>query len=155
MEEVVNIYTDGACRPSNPGPGGCACIMLYKEHRKEITMAFKESTNSRMELMAVILALESMKKKNVPIRIHADANYIVNSVKKGWLFNWEKENFYGRLNSDLWKRFLKIYRTFTSTIDFIWVKGHSGVLENENCDKLANKAATSNSNNIDVGYNKK
>ena len=151
MEELITIYTDGACRPSNPGPGGCACILLYKGNRKELTLSFKETTNSRMELMAVIMALEALKKKDIKIQIHADATYKIKSITKKWVYTWEKEKWRGRLNADLWKRFLAIHRTFTNTVEFIWVKGHTGDVENENCDKLANGAACG-SEIIDTGY---
>lgn len=150
MEEVVKIYTDGACRPSNPGPGGCACVMIYKGHRKELSLGFLLSTNSRMELMAAIMALESMKKKDIKVVVNADAKYVVDSVNKGWVFGWEKDEFRGRLNADLWKRFLVAYRTFKE-IEFVWVKGHNGDTENEKCDKLAN-AAAGNPTLKDDGY---
>lgn len=153
QEEIIKIYTDGACQPSNPGPGGCACIMMYKNHRKEISVGFHESTNARMELMAVIVALEALKKKDIKVQIYADATYVVNSFNKGWVFGWEKERFKGRINSDLWIRLLNAYRQ-CKEVEFIWVKGHSGILENENCDKLATTAAA-NPVMPDIGYNKK
>lgn len=132
----IQIYTDGGCSP-NPGQGGCACILIYNDHRKELSLGFKNSTNSRMEIMAVILALESLKRKDIKITIHADAKYIVDSFNKGWVFNWEQQEFYNRLNSDLWIRLLSIYRTFKQ-IEFVWIKAHNGNIENEKCDKLVN-----------------
>lgn len=153
MEELIKIYTDGGCRPTNPGPGGCASVMIYKGKTKEISFGFKNSTNARMELMAVIKALESMKRSDIKIELHADSTYIVDSVNKKWVFKWEKENFAGRTNADLWMRFLVIYRSFKD-IEFIWVKAHNGHTENERCDKLATHAAK-NPTLDDDGYIKK
>jgi len=148
----VIIYTDGSCMP-NPGRGGCACVMLYKGHRKELSAGYTLSTNSRMEIMGAILALEAIKNPEIKIIINSDSQYLVNSFNKGWLFNWEKNKFQGRENADLWIKLLALYRK-CSEVEFVWVRGHNGDTENERCDKLANKAAQ-NPTLKDIEYLKK
>lgn len=96
---------------------------------------YARTTNNRMELMAVIVGLEAVKWDNADIRVVSDSSYVVNSVSKGWLFNWEKKGFAKAKNPDLWMRFLKVYRRHRVT--FSWIKGHAGHPENERCDALA------------------
>ena len=134
---MINIYTDGSSR-GNPGPGGYGIVMLYKDKRKELSQGYRLTTNNRMELTAVIKALEALKNNKIEITIYSDSKYVVESIEKGWIWNWEKKNFKKKLNSDLWKIFIPLYKKFK--IKFKWVKGHSGNLENERCDELANKA---------------
>ena len=134
---MINIYTDGSSR-GNPGPGGYGIVMLYKGQRKELSQGYRLTTNNRMELMAVIKALEAIKNDKIDITIYSDSKYVVESIEKGWIWNWEKKNFKKKLNSDLWKTFIPLYKKFK--IKFKWVKGHSGDVENERCDELANKA---------------
>ena len=134
---MINIYTDGSSR-GNPGPGGYGIVMLYKGQRKELSQGYRLTTNNRMELMAVIKALEALKNDKIDITIYSDSKYVVESIEKGWIWNWEKKNFKKKLNSDLWKIFIPLYKKFK--IKFKWVKGHSGDVENERCDELANKA---------------
>ena len=134
---MINIYTDGSSR-GNPGPGGYGIVMLYKDQRKELSQGYRLTTNNRMELMAVIKALEALKNDKIDITIYSDSKYVVESIEKGWIWNWEKKNFKKKLNSDLWKTFIPLYKKFK--IKFKWVKGHSGNIENERCDELANKA---------------
>ena len=134
---MINIYTDGSSR-GNPGPGGYGIVMLYKGQRKELSQGYRLTTNNRMELMAVIKALEALKNDKIDITIYSDSKYVVESIEKGWIWNWEKKNFKKKLNSDLWKTFIPLYKKFK--IKFKWVKGHSGDVENERCDELANKA---------------
>ena len=134
---MINIYTDGSSR-GNPGPGGYGIVMLYKGQRKELSQGYRLTTNNRMELMAVIKALEALKNDKIDITIYSDSKYVVESIEKGWIWNWEKKNFKKKLNSDLWKTFIPLYKKFK--IKFKWVKGHSGNIENERCDELANKA---------------
>ena len=133
---MINIYTDGSSR-GNPGPGGYGIVMLYKGQRKELSQGYRLTTN-RMELMAVIKALEALKNDKIDITIYSDSKYVVESIEKGWIWNWEKKNFKKKLNSDLWKIFIPLHKKFK--IKFKWVKGHSGDVENERCDELANKA---------------
>lgn len=134
MDEIVRIYTDGACS-GNPGPGGIGVILMYKDKVKEISEGYKHTTNNRMELRAVIRGLQMLKKKGLSIEIYSDSKYVVDSVEKGWVFNWEKKGFVGRANSDLWKEFLDIYSEHN--IKFIWVKGHASNEFNNRCDILA------------------
>ena len=134
---MISIYTDGSSR-GNPGPGGYGIVMLYKDQRKELSQGYRLTTNNRMELMAVIKALEALKNDKIDITIYSDSKYVVESIEKGWIWNWEKKNFKKKLNSDLWKIFIPLHKKFK--IKFKWVKGHSGDVENERCDELANKA---------------
>ena len=132
------IYTDGAAK-GNPGNGGYGVVLLSGKHRKEISQGFKLTTNNRMELLAVIIGLESLKKEGETVIIYSDSKYVVDAVEKKWVFGWEKKNFNKKKNPDLWIRFLKIYRQHNVT--FKWVKGHSNNLENDRCDLLAVEAS--------------
>lgn len=136
---TVKIYTDGAAR-GNPGPGGYGVIMLYNNHRKEISQGYKHTTNNRMELMAVIAALKAMKKENQQIDIYSDSKYVVEAVEKGWLLKWMKTNFKGgKKNPDLWREYFRLSKKHT--IKFHWVKGHASNPFNNYCDMLATTAA--------------
>lgn len=134
----ILIYTDGACK-GNPGIGGYGYILECPEKNlyKESFEGYKLTTNNRMELLAVIEALKQLKTNNVDIEIFSDSQYICNCIEKKWLFSWEKNNFKGKKNSDLWKEFLLLYKKFPS-IKFNWVKGHNNHPKNEKCDSLAN-----------------
>jgi ribonuclease HI len=145
---MIEIYTDGSAR-GNPGPGGYGAILIYKEHRKELSQGYIYTTNNRMELLSVIVGLENLKKK-ADVLVYSDSKYVVDSVGKGWLFNWEKKNFKDRKNADLWKRFLEVYRKHD--VKFQWVKGHSVNVENNNCDVLAVDAALGENRIKDEGY---
>tara|TARA_B000000557_G_C20582722_1_gene362064 strand:+ start:89 stop:544 length:456 start_codon:yes stop_codon:yes gene_type:complete len=134
---MIKIYTDGSSR-GNPGPGGYGIVLLYKDNRKEISQGYKLTTNNRMELTAVIKALQSIKNDKLEIKIYSDSKYVVESIEKGWIWNWEKKNFKKKLNSDLWKVLIPLYKKFN--VKFEWVKGHAGNIENERCDELANLA---------------
>ena len=105
----IIIYTDGAAK-GNPGNGGYGIVMMSGGHRKELSQGFKLTTNNRMELLAVIIALEEIKKENSEIILYSDSKYVVDAVVKNWVFGWEKKNFNKKKNPDLWIRFLKIYR---------------------------------------------
>ncbi|HPN18286.1 MAG TPA: ribonuclease HI [Chitinophagales bacterium] len=149
---MVEIYTDGAAR-GNPGPGGYGVVLLANGHRKELAKGFRLTTNNRMELMAVIAGLEALKKQDLKITIYSDSKYVVESVEKGWVFQWNmKPDFAKKKNRDLWKKFLKLYEY--QQISFIWVKGHSTTKENNRCDELATAAADSFELDIDEFYEK-
>ncbi|HER08482.1 MAG TPA: ribonuclease HI [Bacteroides sp.] len=136
-DEIV-IYTDGAAR-GNPGPGGLGVVMIYGNHRKEIAEGYRHTTNNRMELLAVIRALESLKRKDLKVKVHTDSRYVSEAVNRGWVFNWETKKFKNKKNADLWKRFLELYRFYS--VSFVWVKGHATIPENERCDRLAVEAS--------------
>ncbi len=136
--QSVTIYTDGSAL-GNPGPGGYGVILMSGEHRKELSGGFAHTTNNRMELLAVIIGLETLKFENTPVTIYSDSEYVVQAVEKGWVFQWERIAFKKKKNPDLWIRFLKIYRKHR--VKFVWVKGHAGNPNNERCDQLAVAAA--------------
>ena len=146
---MIKIYTDGASR-GNPGPGGFGVVMIAGTHRKEISEGFKLTTNNRMELLSVIVALESLKKEDTSATVYSDSKYVVDSVELKWVFGWEKKNFKDKKNPDLWKRFLKVYRQHK--IKFVWVKGHSSNIENKRCDLLAVESALGGHLKTDHGY---
>ena len=151
MDKII-IYTDGSSR-GNPGPGGYGAILMWGEKVKELSEAYRKTTNNRMELLAVIKALLSIKKKEFPIHIYTDSKYVVESVEKKWLDNWIKTNFKGgKKNKDLWLQYHKIAAPFQ--IKFHWVKGHAGHPENERCDVLAVEAATNNPKSVDTEFEK-
>ena len=145
---MIKIFTDGSSR-GNPGPGGYGVVMLYKGNRKELSQGYRITTNNRMELTAVIKALEAIKKNSIKVTIYSDSKYVVESVEKGWVWNWGRKKFKKKKNIDLWKQFIPLYKKFN--IKFVWVKGHAGIKENERCDELANLAQSSNLIN-DTGY---
>ena len=145
----ITIYTDGSSM-GNPGPGGYGVVLMAGQHRKELSQGYRLTTNNRMELLAVITGLEALKIPQSTVTVYTDSQYVVNSVEKGWVFGWEKKNYAGKKNADLWQRFLKIYRRHTVT--FKWVKGHAGNKENECCDQLAVSAAKSLQLLDDTGY---
>ena len=145
----ITIYTDGAAK-GNPGNGGYGIVMMSGKHKKEISEGFRNTTNNRMELLSVIVALEQIKVPNSEVEVISDSKYVVDAVEKGWVFGWQKKGFKGKKNIDLWKRFLLIYPKHQ--VKFTWVKGHAGNLYNERCDVLAVKAAESNNLLIDEGY---
>ncbi|MBP0979071.1 MAG: ribonuclease HI [Oscillospiraceae bacterium] len=134
----VEIFTDGACS-GNPGPGGYGVILRYNNIEKEISGGASNTTNNRMELTAVI---EGLKALNFPcsVKIQTDSKYVVDSVTKGWVFSWEKNNWKKSdkskaLNIDLWEELLRLLEIHS--VEFFWVKGHNGHKENERCDELA------------------
>ena len=145
----IIIYTDGAAK-GNPGNGGYGIVMMSGGHRKELSQGFKLTTNNRMELLAVIIALEEIKKENSEIILYSDSKYVVDAVVRNWVFGWEKKNFNKKKNPDLWIRFLKIYRKHK--VSFVWIKGHADNKENERCDVLAVEAAESSNLQIDTWY---
>lgn len=145
----ITIYTDGAAK-GNPGKGGYGVVLLSGKHRKELSEGFRLTTNNRMELLAVIVALESIKKAGEEVVVYSDSKYVVDAVEKKWLFSWEKTNFKKKKNPDLWIRFLKVFRVHK--VSFIWVKGHANNKENERCDTLAVEASEKTNLQTDFWY---
>ena len=134
----IQIFTDGACS-GNPGPGGWGAILRYKAHEKELSGGEAETTNNRMELMALIAALEQLKEP-CEIDLCSDSQYVINGLQKGWAKGWrargwKKADKSPALNSDLWARLLDLSEAHT--IHYNWIKGHAGHPENERCDRLA------------------
>jgi len=139
--EKVTIYTDGACS-GNPGPGGWAAVLLYKDQRKEISGAKKETTNNEMEITAVLQGLK-MLKFPCDVEVYSDSAYVVNTFSKGWIYNWEKKNWKTADNTpvknvELWKEILTL--TKTHKVTFNKVKGHADNELNNRCDELARAA---------------
>tara|TARA_B100000989_G_scaffold205026_1_gene155207 strand:- start:513 stop:995 length:483 start_codon:yes stop_codon:yes gene_type:complete len=137
---TIYLYTDGSSL-GNPGPGGYGIILEWEfmSYVKEFSQGFVKTTNNRMELLAVIVGLEKLKKSQMEVVIYSDSKYVVDSVEKKWVFGWEKKNFKNKKNSDLWKRFLIVYKKHK--IHFQWIKGHNRHPQNERCDQLAVQAA--------------
>jgi len=148
MPDIV-IYTDGAAF-GNPGPGGYAAILMSGNVQKEISGGFAYTTNNRMELLAVIMALETLKRENCNVTIYSDSSYVVNAVEQAWVFDWERKGFNKKKNPDLWRRFLLSYRKHK--VRMVWVKGHAGNMMNERCDVLAAAAAKAPNLPEDVQY---
>ena len=138
MTTTVTIYTDGACS-GNPGPGGWGAILTSGSLRKEISGGERDTTNNRMELLAVIVALETLKIEKSDVDVFTDSRYVADSVEKQWVFEWERKGFKKKKNPDLWRRFLISYRKHT--VSFHWIKGHANIPENEVCDRLAVEAS--------------
>jgi ribonuclease HI len=146
---LITIYTDGAAK-GNPGPGGFGAVLISGTHRKEISQGFKRTTNNRMELLSVITALEALKKEGQEVTVYSDSQYVVYAVEKRWVFDWEKKDFKKKKNTDLWQRFLKVYRKHK--VKFVWVRGHADNELNNYCDYLAVTAAEGKNLLIDEGY---
>jgi ribonuclease HI len=153
LNHEVHIYTDGAAK-GNPGPGGYGVVMelVGTTFKKEFYEGFRHTTNNRMELLAVIVGLEKLKKPNMKVLVISDSKYVVDSVEKKWVLGWEKKGFADRKNSDLWKRFLNIYRKHQ--VDFKWIKGHNNHPQNERCDELAVFASSQKILSVDAFYEK-
>ena len=150
MADII-VYTDGAAK-GNPGNGGYGIVLISGQYRKEVSEGYRLTTNNRMELLSVIVALEMIKKPDNNVTIYSDSKYVVDAVEKNWVFNWQKKAFKGKKNIDLWQRFLRIYPT--QKLKFVWVKGHAGNTLNERCDQLAVQAAEGSKLLIDEGYEK-
>jgi ribonuclease HI len=131
---MIEIYTDGAAS-GNPGPGGYGVILRSGQHYKELSGGFRLTTNNRMELLAVIVGLNSIKNPGAEVMIFSDSKYVIDSVEKKWVFGWVKKGFKDKKNKDLWIRFLEVYKKHN--VSFTWIKGHNDHPENERCDQLA------------------
>lgn len=146
----IKIYTDGSSR-GNPGPGGFGVILMWNNHRKEISIGFRLTTNNRMELLAVITGLESITKKELPVIVYSDSQYVVKAIEEGWLNNWIKTDFKGgKKNKDLWTRYYHLSRNMK--VKMKWVKGHADNPFNNRCDELATTAADGKNLSVDEWY---
>lgn len=139
MSDVIEAYTDGACR-GNPGPGGWGVLLRYNNHEKRLCGGENKTTNNRMELMAVIMALESLNKQ-CEVKLTSDSQYVLKGINE-WMENWKKRGWKTAAkkpvkNVDLWKRLDKVRENHN--IEWVWVRGHSGHIENEIADELANQ----------------
>lgn len=151
--EVI-IYTDGGCL-GNPGPGGWGAVLLFQGRRKEICGGYKLTTNNRMELMGAIDALASLKGERRDVVLHSDSQYVVKAMEEGWARNWKRMGWIKKdkkpaLNPDLWEQLLDLCSRHN--VRFVWVRGHSGNVENERCDVLATTAARGGDLPPDPGY---
>jgi ribonuclease HI len=148
-KELV-IFTDGASR-GNPGPGGYGAILIWGNTKKEISAGYRKTTNNRMELLAVIAALELLTKEGLKIKVYSDSQYVVKAVEQKWLDNWIRTNFSGgKKNPDLWKRYYQLAQKHK--VSFQWVKGHADNPMNNRCDELATAAADGKNLLIDEYY---
>lgn len=152
MKDQVHIYTDGSSR-GNPGPGGYGIVMEQpsRNFKKEFAQGYRKTTNNRMELLAVIVALEKIKKPEIPITVFTDSKYVSDAVNKKWIDGWIKRKWKNVKNVDLWKRFIKACNK--TPAKFTWIKGHNDHPQNERCDQLAVYAATHPEHHlVDEGY---
>ena len=131
---MIEIFTDGASS-GNPGPGGYGVILRSGQHYKELSEGFRKTTNNRMELLAVIKGLESIKVPKQDVMIFSDSKYVIDSIEKRWVYGWVQKGFKDKKNKDLWMRYLEVSKLHN--IKFTWVRGHNGHPENERCDVLA------------------
>jgi len=136
--KTVTIYTDGACS-GNPGPGGWAAILLYGEHKRELSGGAASTTNNRMELTGVISGLEALTQPCI-VELYSDSKYVVDALEKGWAEKWRargwvKPDKKPALNPDLWERVLQLCAYHTVRLH--WVRGHAGDVWNSRCDELA------------------
>ena len=151
----VHIYTDGGCI-DNPGPGGFGAVIIEGDKRTEISGGYRLTTNNRMELMACIQALLTLRKSSHAV-LFTDSQYVANAVQKGWAVKWRSRNWmrdktHKAINSDLWAELLNLLEKHD--VVFRWVRGHAGNPENERCDVLAGKAAQGPDLATDTGYEK-
>lgn len=144
---TIDIFTDGSSR-GNPGPGGYGIVMRVRgtNYEKTFSQGFRLTTNNRMELLAVIVALEKLQTPKHEVHIYSDSKYVVDAVNKGWLQSWVRKGFAGKKNSDLWMRYLEASKR--QYIAFHWIKGHNEHPENERCDAMAVAAATAPSGSL-------
>ncbi|RLB92100.1 MAG: ribonuclease HI [Deltaproteobacteria bacterium] len=150
-KNTIVVYTDGGAI-GNPGPGGYGVVI---QDRKELFGGYNLTTNNRMELKAVMVAMEALEGEKNPIVLHSDSKYVINGLTKGWAQNWKKRNWVksdGKpaMNADMWARLLELQAGLDIT--FKWVKGHAGDPLNERCDELANKTARNKNMPDDRGY---
>lgn len=153
IQDRIIIHTDGGASP-NPGRGGYGIVLTHGKYRKELSAGYKLTTNNRMEMMAVIVALKALKQPS-EVLLYTDSKYVVDSISKGWVQRWKSKGWRrsdGQLaeNIDLWQELLA--QLDQHTVEFQWVKGHAGNKENERCDELVGLARKSKSLLNDDGY---
>jgi ribonuclease HI len=149
----ITIYTDGSSL-GNPGPGGYAVILKYNHHVKELSGGFRQTTNNRMEIYALIVGLRAIKTPS-RVTLYTDSQYVINTITKGWVYRWRAQGWMRNKkepaqNIDLWKQLLSLLEHHE--VEFVWVRGHNGQAENERCDRLAKLAAQKNNLPPDEGY---
>ncbi|MCY4449962.1 MAG: ribonuclease HI [Chloroflexi bacterium] len=149
----ITVHTDGACL-GNPGPGGYGAVLEFEGTRKELSGGFRLTTNNRMELLAAILALETLKEP-CKVTLHSDSKYVVDAIEQGWARRWQANDWMrnkkeAAINPDLWERLLQ--QTERHDVTFRWVRGHAGNVENERCDRLAVEAANGDDLETDSIY---
>ncbi|MDT0581340.1 MULTISPECIES: ribonuclease HI [Alteromonadaceae] len=148
----LKIYTDGSCL-GNPGPGGYGALLIFNEHKKRLSKGYKLTTNNRMELLAPVAALNSLKEK-CQVDLYTDSQYVKNGINQ-WIHNWKKNGWRTKdkkpvKNADLWQQLEEAVSKHD--VDWHWVKGHSGQPENEEVDDLAREAASGNALHTDEEY---
>lgn len=153
MNETIDLYTDGACK-GNPGPGGYGAVLVSGGCRKELSGGFRKTTNNRMEIMACIAGLRSLKRPCM-VTLTSDSKYVVNAMARGWAKRWRSKGWKlspskPAKNSDLWKELLELCETHRVT--FKWVQGHTGHPENERCDVLAVAASELKDLPVDTAF---
>ena len=149
--QKIMVYTDGSSR-GNPGPGGFGVILTFGSKRMELSQGFRHTTNNRMELLAVIVALEHIKNRNFTVVVHSDSKYVIDSITKGWVFGWAKKGFKDKKNPDLWQRYLGV--ASKHSVEFHWIRGHDGHPMNERCDEMAVAARLQENLPADEWYEK-
>ena len=152
---VIEVFTDGACK-GNPGDGGWGAIIRVDGEEEYLWGGEKETTNNRMEMMAVIKGLESLQEKSM-VTICSDSKYVIDAIDKGWARRWKINGWMRNkkdkaINPDLWEQLLALCSKHT--ISFVWIKGHSGHIQNERCDQLAVNAAKQSDLSEDLGYDR-
>lgn len=155
VQPEVTIYTDGGCI-DNPGRGGYGVVLLYKNHRMELSGGFRRTTNNRMEILAAIKGLEALKQR-CKVTVFSDSQYLVNAIEQGWALRWQAHGWWRNrkekaINPDLWERLLELCGRHD--VKFRWVRGHAGVPENERADELAREAALGKRLEVDEMYEK-
>ncbi len=150
----VTIYTDGACS-GNPGRGGYGIILAYGEHKKELSAGYRKTTNNRMELLAVIRALEALREP-CAVTLYSDSKYVIDAIKNGWALSWQKNGWRRKSgpaqNPDLWETLLALLGVHAVTC--VWVKGHAENENNNRCDALAVAASQGDALLVDAEYEK-
>jgi ribonuclease HI len=151
----ITLYTDGACS-NNPGPGGYGVVLLFESHRRELSGGYRRTTNNRMEILAAIKGLETLKEP-CDVTLYSDSQYLVNAIEKGWAQRWQDAGWMRNkkekaVNPDLWERLLALCEVHK--VRFEWLRGHAGHDENERCDELATSAAHGSNLAVDEGYEK-
>ena len=149
----IEAYTDGACI-GNPGPGGYGVVLLYGDHQRELSSGYRKTTNNRMEILAAVTALQAVIEP-CRVSLYSDSEYLVKMMQGGWPRKWETNGWRRSkkdraANPDLWGAMLRLCDQHE--VEFVWVRGHAGNVENERCDRLAMQAALRSDLPVDEGY---